>query len=146
QARRPAGAAVGEGRADPQSDCCQGARRQVPAHAARPRRRGDRMMQVKRRDLLTLLGTSAAPPCVFWLPAPARAHQPAMPVIGLLSGVPFGGTYAVPVDAIRRGLRDMGFVEGQNVAIEYRSAEGRVERLPALAADLVVRQVALIVA
>ena len=68
-----------------------------------------------------------------------------MPVIGLLNGVSFEA-YADRVAAFRQGLKATGFVEGQNVAIEYRSSDGRRERLPALAADLVRRQVAVIVA
>jgi putative ABC transport system substrate-binding protein len=94
---------------------------------------------MNRRAFITLLGGAAA-----W-PLAARAQQAAMPVIGLL-------TSRRPDDepqllaAIREGLKATGFVEGQNVAIEYRFAEMRNERLPALAADLVQRRVALIVA
>jgi putative tryptophan/tyrosine transport system substrate-binding protein len=74
-----------------------------------------------------------------------RAQQPARPVIGLLNGVSFEA-YANRVAAFRQGLKEAAFVEGQNVPVEYRSAEGRPERLPALAADLVRRQVGVIVA
>jgi ABC-type uncharacterized transport system substrate-binding protein len=94
---------------------------------------------MNRRELITLLGSAAA-----W-PLAARAQQPTMPVIGFL----YGGTsadaaYYLP--AFRRGMREMGYIEGRNVAIEFRWAEDRYDRAAALAEDLVRRPLSLIVA
>ena len=87
-----------------------------------------------RRRFVALLGSAITLPCV------AAAQQRAMPVIGFLSSnAP--GTYAPAVAAFRQGLAETGYIEGQNVAIEYRWAEGRYDRLPALAAELVGRKV-----
>src|SRR5215468_2139870 len=92
---------------------------------------------MRRRDLIILLSGT-----VTW-PFTARAQQPAMPVVGYLSASsPDGGEERAA--AFRRGLQESGYVEGQNVAIEYRWADEQVDRLPAMAADLVKRHVAVI--
>src|SRR5271169_3754111 len=95
---------------------------------------------MNRREFISLLGGAG----IVW-PFAVRAQQPAIPTIGFLNGASAEG-YAPMVVAFRQGLKEVGFVEGQNVAIEYRWAAGQYERLPAMAAELVGRRVAVIVA
>jgi putative tryptophan/tyrosine transport system substrate-binding protein len=94
---------------------------------------------MRRREFITLLGSGA----VAW-PLAARAQQP-LPVIGFLRSTP-ADPFTKLVEALRRGLKEMGFVEGQNLVIEQRYADNHLDRLPGLASDLVSRKVAVIIA
>jgi putative tryptophan/tyrosine transport system substrate-binding protein len=98
------------------------------------------MSDMRRRGFITIIGGAA----VAW-PLAARGQQPAMPVIGVLTSMAAGDAPQL-LAAFRQGLKDRGFLEGQNVGIEYRFAENQNDRLPGLAADLVHNQVAAIVA
>jgi putative tryptophan/tyrosine transport system substrate-binding protein len=96
---------------------------------------------MRRRDFIALLGSASA-----W-PLAVRAQQPAMPVIGWLNSGPAGDPYFMSLaGAFRAGLKDAGYIEGQNVAIDFRWGEGEYSRLPTLAADLVAKRVDVIMA
>src|SRR5262249_6530201 len=127
---------------------CRGPLRRLPplryrraSHADQDSRRGvPSVLSMRRREVMALVGGAVA----AW-PLPARAQQKAMPVVGFL-----GSTSPAPNEpvlaALRQGLSETDYVEGQNLAIEYRWAEGHYDRLPALAAELVGRKVDVIFA
>ena len=94
---------------------------------------------MRRRDFITLLGSAAA----AW-PLAARAQQPAVPVVGYLNSQS-PEAFAEPMRGFRQGLKDTGYVDGENIAIEYRWAENQIDRVPGLAAELVRRRVTVIV-
>src|SRR5262249_54190365 len=135
---RPTGHTVHQVRTGHQSRDCQGARPPNSRQAARARRRGDRMM--RRREFVALLGGAAA----AW-PLAVRAQQPAMPGIGFLHVTSLESA-ADRLRAFRQGLKEIGFVEGENVAFEHRTAEDRLDRLPELASQLLHRPLAMIAA
>src|SRR5712671_871075 len=97
------------------------------------------MLDLRRRQFITLLGGAAV-----W-PRAVHAQRPAMPVVGALSSVSPDG-YSERLRAFRQGLREVGYAEGQNVAIDWRWAEGHYDRLPEMVADLIGRQVTVIAA
>src|SRR5262249_32157506 len=131
-------AAADQIRISHQPQDCEGARPPCAFAASATRRRGDR---VRRREFITLLGGAAA----AW-PLAARAQQPGSPPSIRFVGSDAPDTYTDRLRAFRLGLKSTGFTEGQNVVIEYQWAEGRNDKLPALTADLVQRQVTVIVA
>src|SRR5262249_52027514 len=96
---------------------------------------------MRRREFITLLGGTGA----TW-PSTTRAQQPAIPLIGLLSAGTRESSAEVAAPAFHKGLSEAGFVEGRNVAIEYRYAEGQYDRLPAMATELAQRHVVAMVA
>src|SRR5262249_35926992 len=128
EAGRPARPSPDQIRAGSQHEDRQGAGDRCATAAPRPRRRGHRM---KRREVLTLIGGAAA----AW-PLAARAQQSAMPVIGFLNPTT-PEALSEPMRGLRQGLKDAGFVESENLTIEYRWADNQAERLPAMAAELV---------
>src|SRR5262249_12423422 len=143
EAQRSADHAADQVRVDDQPNYGEGARSRNTAEVARPFRRGDRMMwhAMHRRSFLTLLGGASS--AAAW-PLAARAQQRQMPVIGYLSGRS-RETDAPMLAGFRKGLAETGYVENRNVEIDFRFADGEINLVPALAADLVRRKPAVIV-
>src|SRR5262245_60715402 len=109
-----------------------------------PRREESPMSDMRRREFISLIGGAVAASAVSW-PLAASAQQPVVPTIGVLNGQS-DNTYAQFVAWFRQGLNETGYVEGSNVAIEQRCADGHYDRLPALADELLRRRVAVIFA
>src|SRR5262249_6649576 len=127
---RPASAGTNQVRAGYQPEDRQGARPRSPANATRPRRRGDRM--IGRREFLTLLGSGAA---IAW-PSAAQARSAAM-TAGDFLDPRSADAISERLRGFRQGLKETGYIEGENIAIVYRYAENQIDRLPEMAADLV---------
>src|SRR5205807_1304503 len=134
---RPARRAANEIRSRVESQDGQGTRHYLPGGAACHRRRGDRV-SIRRRDFITFLGGAAA----AW-PLAARAQQRVLPVVGYLNAGSRSSDVTAP---FRQGLKDVGYVEGQNVKVEYQWAEGQYDRLAGMVADMVARRVTVIAA
>jgi ABC transporter substrate binding protein len=120
-------------------DALTGRRRRSQKTSATDWRRVQMVISIGRRQFISAVGGAA-----IVRPLVAHAQRPVMPVVGFLSSAAFNA-YGEGLPAFRRGLNETGFIDGQNVAIEYRSAEGQYDRLAALASDLVGRKVSVLV-
>src|SRR5829696_3289140 len=140
QARRSPDRATDQVRAGHQPQDRQGTRLEDPPHAPRPCRRGDRM---RRREFF-IIGGMVTGGAAGW-PLASRAQQAGKVArIGFLGSATAAGS-AKSVDALRTGLRDLGYMEGKNIVVEFQWAEGNYERLPALVAELIHRNVDIII-